>query len=236
MMRGEVKDDNGVGLRVRQNDEEETVFIKFAVINVPSVVWRVLQDDNRIGYLQILRFTGRTPEEVLAAAKSLTNSGIDALVLDMRNNSGGLLAESISVANDFLNKGVIIYQVTKNDEQTFSAEDGGALTALPLVVLVNNHTASAAEILAGAIQDHKRGILMGQHTFGKGTVQQIFELSDGSRIHITSAEWLTPNRQPIAGVGLTPDVEMIPDENGRDVELGEAVRYLQNELESNSHG
>jgi carboxyl-terminal processing protease len=136
------------------------------------------------------------------------------------------------VADEFLNSGVIIYQVSKTDELTFNAENGGTVTELPVVVLVNGSTASAAELLAGAIHDNERGILIGQHTFGKGTVQQIFVLSDGSSIHITSAEWLTPSRTPIANLGLQPDIEIIPDENGRDVELGEAIRYLQSQVES----
>lgn len=232
MMRGEVKDDNGVELTFLQDDTEKTVFIKFAAINVPSVVWRVLESDERIAYLQILRFTSRTPEELLDGVSALNNEDVDALILDLRNNSGGLLGESITVADELLDTGIIMYQVTQNDEQTFDAERGGVLTEQPLVVLTNGRTASAAELVAGAIQDNGRGILIGQHTFGKGTVQQIFELSDGSSIHITSAEWLTPNRQPIASVGLAPDIEMIPDDTGRDVELGEAIRYLQNELES----
>jgi carboxyl-terminal processing protease len=89
-------------------------------------------------------------------------------------------------------------------------------------------------LVAGAIQDHERGILVGQTTFGKGSVQQIFRLSDDSSLHITSAEWFTPSRHTLDGAGLEPDIPMIPDENGRDVELGEAVRYLQTQLQGGS--
>jgi carboxyl-terminal processing protease len=229
-MRGEVTEGNGVELTVRQNNEDRTLFIEFAVINVPSVLWRVLEDDNRIGYVQLLRFTSRTPEELETALRDLLNLSIDALVLDLRNNSGGLLEESVAVASEFLDGGIVIYQVTRDTEYVYEAEVGGLFTELPIVVLVNQHTASAAELVAGAIRDRERGILIGQRTFGKGTVQQIFVLSDGSSVHITSAEWFTPNRTPLAGVGLQPNIEMIPDENGRDVELGEAIRYLQGEL------
>jgi carboxyl-terminal processing protease len=104
------------------------------------------------------------------------------------------------------------------------------LADLPLVVLVNNRTASAAEIVAGAIQSRGRGILIGQKTYGKGTVQQIYTLSDGSSIHVTSAEWFTPSRAPLDGVGLEPDIAMIPAEDGRDVESGEALHHLQSLL------
>jgi carboxyl-terminal processing protease len=229
-LRGEVKAGSGVEITVRQNDEELTTFIAFDVINVPSVVWRVLEEHNQIGYAQILRFTSRTPEELDAALRDLLNSNVQALVLDLRGNSGGLLEESIDVASMFLDGGVVIYEITRNAEHVYEATRDGIFTELSIVVLVNNHTASAAELVAGAIRDRERGILIGQRTFGKGTVQQIFVLSDGSSVHITSAEWFTPNRVPLAGVGLIPNIEMIPDINGRDVELGEAVRYLQNEL------
>lgn len=101
------------------------------------------------------------------------------------------------------------------------------MTDLPLVVLVNNGTASASEIVAGAIQANGRGILIGQQSFGKGSIQRIFTLSDNSSIHVSTALWLTPTGQTLDGQGLIPDITMIPDENGRDVELGEAIRYLR---------
>jgi carboxyl-terminal processing protease len=229
MLRGEVSEGSGVELRVLQGEEEESLFIEFAVINVPSVVWRLLED-NRIGYVQILRFTARTPEELHAGLEELNTAGVEALVLDMRNNSGGLLDESIDAASEFVARGVIIYEVSNSSEQTFNALDGGIATELPIVVLVNNRTASAAELVAGAIRDNGRGIIIGQRSYGKGTVQQIFSLSDGSSIHITSAEWFTPNRTPIAGVGLVPDIEINPDAEGRDIELAEAIRYIQEEF------
>src|SRR5690606_31187987 len=188
--------------------------------------------DERIGYIQILRFTARTPDEVILGLTELHELGITALILDIRNNTGGLLDESIDVASQFIDRGVVIYEVTKQTERAFNVEGGGLATDMPLAVLVNDRTASAAELVAAAIRDNERGILIGQTTFGKGTVQQIFTLSDGSSVHVTSAEWFTPNRTPIAGIGLTPDIEMIPDENGRDVELGEATRYLQQQLET----
>lgn len=228
-MRGEVRDDHGVEITIkkRRDDTLITVFIPFAVINVPSVIWRQLDEDPTIGLVQILRFTSRTPEELRNAIADLEQRAIDSLVLDLRNNSGGLLQESIAVADEFLDGGVVVYEVTQQSERTFRAEPGGSITNLPLIVLVNRGTASASELVAGAIQDNNRGMLIGQNTFGKGTVQQIFRLSDQSSLHITSAEWLTPSRSRLDQVGLTPDIYMIPDPNGRDVELGEAIRWLQ---------
>ncbi len=236
MLRGEVAEGSGVDLLVRQGGEEQEVFVPFGVINVPSVVWRILEEDDAIGYVQILRFTSRTPEELRTALTELQNANIQGLLLDLRDNGGGLLDESIEVAGEFLDGGVITYEQTRQGEEAFEADPGGLATNIPLIVLVNNRTASASELVAGAIQDRDRGMLVGQRTFGKGTVQQIFTLSDGSSIHITYAEWFTPSRSPIAGQGLVPDVEMIPDENGRDVELGEAIRILQQTLDSEENG
>lgn len=235
LLRGEVTEGNGVTLTILQDGEEQELFVEFAVINVPSVVWRVLTQDERLGYIQILRFTSRTPDELQAALSELLDAAVQGLILDLRDNGGGLLDEAIRVAGQFLDDEVVIYEVTQDAERSLDAPSGGLATDIPLVVLVNGRTASASELVAGALQDHGRGILVGQRTFGKGTVQQIFTLSDGSSVHITSAEWLTPNRSPIAGVGLLPDIEMIPDEDGRDVELGQAIDYLQQQL-SNDNG
>ena len=231
MLRGEVTDGNGVNLTVLRGDETLEIFVEFNVINIPSVLSRVLLEDNRVGFIQILRFTNRTPTELTDAIAELRNSDIEALILDLRNNGGGLLQESIEVAGEFLEGGIVLYEVRIAEERTFDASDGGSMLDLPIVVLVNGGTASASELVAGALQDRNRAILVGQTTYGKGTIQQIFTLSDGSSIHVTSAEWLTPEQNVIDGVGLTPDITMIPDENGRDIEIGEAIRYLQQELQ-----
>ena len=227
LLRGEVKVGNGVEIAIMRGDMQEDFFIEFAEINIPSVVWRVLQEDTRIGYIHILKFTARTPIELEGDLQELLNNDISALILDLRDNSGGLLVESVQVASQFLNGQVVIHERTQSSEETFSAEEGGLALETPLVVLINERTASASELVAGALQDHGRAILIGQTTFGKGTVQQIFPLSDGSSVHITSSEWFTPNEFALNQIGLTPDIPMIPDENGRDVELGEAIRYLQ---------
>lgn len=235
MLRGEVREGSGVELTVRKADGNElTTFVPFAVINVPSVVWRVLADDPQIGYLQVMRFTGRTPDEVRAAVDGLRAEGVQALVLDMRNNAGGLLQESITVADEFIDSGAIVYQRSARGENEFPASAGGAAVDLPLIVLVNQGTASGAELVAGALQDSGRAQLIGQRTYGKGTVQQIFPLSDGSSLHVTSSEWFTPAHQALEQTGLTPNIEMQPDAEGRDVELGEAIRQLNDLLASGS--
>jgi len=236
MLRGEVRRNNGVELRfLRGGDpsQEERVFVRFGVINVPSVVWRVINEEGApsVGLVQVLRFTTRTPDEVGDALDELMEDEAQGLVLDLRGNSGGLLKESVDVASHFLDGGVVVYERDPQGERALNANNGVSVGGVPLVVLVDGNTASAAELVAGAIRDRERGILIGQQTFGKGTVQQIFRLSDESSLHVTSAEWLTPARNQIAGVGLEPDIAMIPDENGRDIELGEALRYISQQIE-----
>ncbi len=228
MLRGEVGEGRGVTVTVRQPDATTTrdTFIAFEVVMVPSVVWRVLHEAPSLGYVQVIRFTARTPEELRVALADLDAQGTQGLILDLRGNSGGLLQESVAVASEFLDGGVVFYERTRGGETETLATPGGAALDQPLVVLVDHGTASAAELVAGAIRDRGRGILIGQKTYGKGSVQLIFRLADGSSIHITSAEWFTPARAALDGQGLEPDIAMIPAEDGRDVELGEAVRYL----------
>jgi carboxyl-terminal processing protease len=229
MMRGEVKDKNGVTIRViRPSNKQQLNFsILFEVIEVPSVVWRVLAEEPSFGYIQILRFTSRTPDEVKKAVDDLNSKHVTALVLDLRNNPGGLLQESIKVAGEFLDGGVVLFEHNRDGERTYEADKADKLTDLPIVVVVNQGTASAAELVAGALHDRKRAILIGQQTYGKGSVQLIFPLADKSSLHITTAEWFPPSKTPLDGKGIAPDIAMIPDPSGRDVELGESIRYLR---------
>jgi carboxyl-terminal processing protease len=229
LLRGEVGEGRGVTITIRPFGTDNTVeyFIEFAVVQVPSVIWRLLAEEPAFGYVQVLRFTARTPDELRTALAALNEAGAVALVLDLRSNSGGLLQESVEVASEFLDGGVVFYEKSREGEKESLASEGGLALSQPLVVLVDHGTASASELVAGAIRDRGRGILIGQQTYGKGSVQFIFRLSDNSSIHITSAEWYTPSRTALDGNGLEPDITMIPAEDGRDVELGEAIRYLR---------
>ncbi|HYO89198.1 MAG TPA: S41 family peptidase, partial [Candidatus Limnocylindrales bacterium] len=227
LLRGEVTPGNGVQMTVRSGEDEQTIFVEFAVINVPSVIWRTLEDAPDTGYIQILRFSAPTPDELQAAADGLHMAGVRGVVLDLRDNAGGLLQESIEVADIFIDSGVLVYERGPAGENAFEATAGGALANLPVVVLVNQRTASGAEIVAGALRDSGRGTLIGERTYGKGTVQQILPLSDSSSLHITSSEWFTPAREPLDQVGLQPDVEIAPDPAGLDTALAAAVEALQ---------
>jgi len=231
MLRGEVKAGSGVTFVVHRpsTNANVTFTIEFAVINVPSVVWRVLSEDQTLGYIQIIEFTSRTPDEMKAALDALTARNVRGLVLDLRNNPGGLLDESIKTAGYFLNGGPVVIEESRTAEQVDNAPTGLA-TLLPLVVLINGNTASAAELVSAALQDRGRAVLIGQQTYGKGSVQLILDLSDKSSMHLTTAEWLTPKRNTISGKGLTPDIPITPDPNGRDVELTAAVQQLQKRI------
>lgn len=228
LLRGEVKPGSGVTLTVQRGDEQLDFFVEFAVINVPSVVWRMLGDG--LGYVQIMRFSARTPEELNAAAEALLNAGAQGLVLDLRDNAGGLLQESIQAADVFVDDGVLVYERGPSGEKSYDSTTGGLLSGLPMRVLVNGRTASGAEIVAGAIRDSGRGLLVGERTYGKGTVQQILPLSDSSSLHVTSSEWFTPARQPLDRVGLEPDVPVAPDPTGLDTALAAAVEEVRMEL------
>lgn len=197
----------------------------------PSVEWKMLEGVEGIGYVRITIFSDRTAKELRQAIKELRDQGMERLVLDLRGNGGGLLDAAVDVAGEFLDGGVVLFQVEKGDKETpFNAGGGGRFTTGSLVVLVDGGTASASEIVVGALQDRSRATIVGQKTYGKGSVQSVFDLSDGSSVHITSAQWFTPNRRQISGEGLMPDVEVaISDEDrnqGRDPQLERAIEVL----------
>ncbi len=232
MLRGEVRPGNGVELMLLRGEIDETIFVEFAVIDVPSVVWRMLDSDQQLGYLQIMRFSARTPEELQAAADGLREAGTRGLVVDVRDNAGGLLQETIEVADAFVDEGPLVYEVSAAGEREYDSTAGGALADLPVVVLVNGRTASGAEILAGALRDAGQGVLVGEATYGKGTVQQILPLSDTSSLHVTSSEWLTPARRPLDQIGLEPDYPVVASASGPDAILMAGVDLLEIELGS----
>jgi carboxyl-terminal processing protease len=196
-------------------------------IKVPSVTWRVLDQASSIDYIYVQGFTDRTDEEVIDAINSLKQKGVTSLILDLRNNYGGLIDPAVDVASQFLRDGVVMFEEKRNaDEKSYAVRPGGAALDVPVVVLVNGNTASAAEIVAGALQDQERAPLIGERTFGKGSVQLIHDLSDGSSLHVTTAIWLTPNRNRIEGQGLTPDVIVAQSEGPQDAQLDYAIEYL----------
>ena len=194
---------------------------------IPSVTWRLLDGQPQIGLVAISRFSSRTADEVDRAFNELTAQGATSLILDLRDNPGGLLDASIQVADDFLDGGVVAFETRRNGgDRTFSAPGRGFAADVPLAVLVNHGTASAAEVVAGALADRQRAPLIGEATYGKGSVQLVFDLPDGSSVHVTSARWYTPLRTPLDGHGLTPTYETAARDEANDPALDRAVEYL----------
>ncbi|MDX1521166.1 MAG: S41 family peptidase [Anaerolineae bacterium] len=209
------------------------ITIERAIIETPSANWRVLEEDPTIGYIQLTTFTERSNTELEQAFDELKAEGVEAYIFDLRGNGGGLLESAIDVTSQFLADGVVLREDRTNEgERVYDVRSGGQLLDPPLVLLIDGGTASASEIVAGALSDHERATLIGEKTFGKGSVQLIYELSDSSRLHVTVAKWFTPNNNVIDGTGLAPDIEVLFTEedraNGRDVQLERAISFLQN--------
>lgn len=183
-------------------------------IKVPSVnTAKLLADEGAptVGYIELTVFAQETRDEIRAAIKELRDQGAKALVLDLRNNPGGYLNAAIGVTSEFVDSGVVTFRENRagvrNEERVVP---GGTAYDLPLVVLVNGGSASASEIVAGAIRDHSRGVLVGEQTFGKGSVQNVHHLSDESELRITVEIWRTPNGSLIHRRGISPDVVVAP--------------------------
>jgi carboxyl-terminal processing protease len=163
--------------------------------------------DKRIGYFRISQFSETTADALRQQIEKLLGQGIESIVVDLRNNPGGLLSSAIEISDMFLDRGIIVSTRGRNkaQNQVFQANPKPVAPALPLIVLVNEGSASASEIFAGAVKDNKRGILVGTKTFGKGSVQTVKELPDGSGIRITTALYYTPSGVSIDNTGIEPD-------------------------------
>jgi carboxyl-terminal processing protease len=228
-----------VVLTVIHPDETEAVDIAIERddILVPSVTYRLTLEDSSIGYIQLSRFSGESSNEIAEAITALEAEGAEALILDLRHNGGGLVDAAVSVSDHFLTEGDVLFQRSRGDgERIYRSSNNTLAPTTPLIVLVDGGTASASEILAGALRDRDRALLVGQPTFGKGSVQLVYDLSDGSSIHVTSSRWYTPSRFEIDQQGLTPDYEVaITQEdidNGRDPILLRAIELLQEPVAS----
>ena len=214
----------------REGEEQRTIPLVRKEISVPTVEGRILPDENNVGYLVISQFTENTGNELAEVLDDLRQQGMEGLVLDLRDNPGGELNSAIMIADQFLAKGPIVhidYRIGR--DHTFNAEPNQL--NLPLVVLVNKGSASAAEILAGAIKDAKVGTLVGTQTFGKGVVQTVFPLDNGSGLKLTTARYLTPNKNDIHKKGIAPDIviEQAPDAK-EDLQLNKAVSLVRQKI------
>ncbi len=174
-------------------------------VNVPSVTWRMLPDG--IALIRINRFAERTGSELQQALLDVRAKEAKAIILDLRNNPGGLVTQLVAVASQFMPEGttVLIEQDRSGAQRPYTTSDGGLALDVPLVVLVNNNSASAAEILAGALQENGRARVIGQATFGTATVLRPFDLEGGAQVRLGTSQWLTPKGKVVRGVGIQPD-------------------------------
>lgn len=205
------------------------------VIKVQSVKARML--DNEIGYIKIIQFQAQTADELEAALKRLEAKGVKKLVIDLRNDPGGLLESSVEVSSMFLPKNkLVVYIQGRNasDRKDFLSTGPDSYRQYPMVVLVNAGSASASEIVAGAMQDSKRAVIVGTQTFGKGSVQTVFPLEGGAGLRLTTAKYYTPSGRSIQNVGITPDIEVkLPEV--KEPKEGESVHVLVREKDLERH-
>jgi len=188
-------------------------------IVVPTVEVEYLERKGRTyAHWMLHRFGGRTDKEWLSAVKEIASKEVAGVILDLRNNPGGYLDGAVFVVGEFLPSGLVVKQEGRDTSESYEVDRKGSLNNLPLVVLVNKGSASASEIAAGALQDHKRAKVVGVQSFGKGTVQEVQDLSDGSSLHVTIAKWVLPSGRWIGDEGITPDVEAKDDPETKEVD------------------
>lgn len=200
--------DNTILLTVFRENEEKSREISVDVTDVelPSVFGEML--DKKTGYIQITQFTGVTPQQYKDMFAELKDKGMERLVIDLRDNPGGLLISVCDILREILPEGLIVYTEDKYGNREEENCDGKHQLDMPLAVLVNENSASASEIFAGAVQDHEVGTIVGTTTYGKGVVQELRQLSDGSAVKLTVSNYYTPNGNSINKVGIKPDVEV----------------------------
>ena len=223
-------------LRGNDGTKSKDITIERAIIKIPITKLEALKD-NKIAHLSFYSFTSTAPFEFQqASAKILATTGYKGIILDLRNNPGGFLEVAVDIAGWFLNTGdLVAVEDFGNDKKTeFRASGLGALKNYPIVILVNQGTASAAEILAGALRDNRNIKLIGEKTFGKGSVQELVNLKGESSLKVTVAKWLTPKKHSISESGLEPDYKVTPTEDdiskGQDPQLDKAVEVLEKML------
>lgn len=221
-MRGEKGTQVTITIMRNEFEEPKDFTITRAIISVKSVRYKMV--DEQFGYIKVRNFQQKTGKEVKKALTKLSTENKDmiGLILDVRNNPGGPLNQAVEVSDAFLKSGLIVsIQGRVEDHRIkFSADDGGDEPRYPIVVITNGGTASAAEIVAGALQDHKRAVIIGTQTFGKGTVQTIYPLEDGSALKLTTALYYTPSGKSIQAEGIIPDIlvsETMADEPSKNI-------------------
>jgi carboxyl-terminal processing protease len=211
-----------VSLTVSRDGAQLTFTITRRSMELPNLVSRVTNGD--VGYIKLVGFARGAGDQVRSEVSDLAASGAQGIVLDLRDNPGGLFSEGIGVASVFVDTGTIVSYKTRSEPERVYRARGDAFEDIPLVVLVNEGTASASEIVAGALQDRDRAILVGERTYGKGSMQEVFPLSDASALKLTTGAYFTPSGRNITDRGIEPDVEVASD---RSTQRQRAVEILK---------
>ena len=231
-----IKGEEGTTVKLEVLRGEETLNFELTRENIRTnpVEGEVLEGN--IGYITFSSFDEGTAEEFKAKFEELQGQGITSLIIDLRNNGGGIVDEALGIANYILDKdSVILYEVDKNNNETEEKTTDDPVINMPIVLLTNENTASSSEILAGALKDHGKATIVGTKTYGKGVIQQLLTLPDGSGLKITSEKYLTPNRTEINKIGIEPDEEVeLPDtvtnvldvDRNEDTQLQKAIEVL----------
>lgn len=235
-----VKGLEGTTVHLTMYREGEADYLEFDVergklIETTTVNYGMVEDTDHIAYLQITEFDEITVDQYTEAMAELKAKGMKALILDLRNNPGGDLNTVVEISRKLLPAGMIVYTEDKAGNRKEYTCDGENEFTLPLVVLINEYSASASEILAGAVQDYNKGTLIGTTTYGKGIVQRIQHMEDGTALKLTVSAYFTPNGRNIHGVGIEPDIELEMDyeqyaQDGTDNQLDKAIEVLEGKL------
>ena len=209
LMRGPVGTEINLTVR-RRNEKKALEFkIKRAVIEVKSVEAKIIGDEKEIGYLRLKSFNENSDKQLLSYINNFEkNSKLNGYILDLRNNPGGLLTQAINITDFFLDDGEIVSTKGRkiNETRRFFSRKGDEISGKPLIVIINQGSASASEIVSGALKDHKRAIILGEHTYGKGSVQSIIPLKNGGGIRLTISKYYLPSGKSISDVGVMPDI------------------------------
>ena len=220
LMRGPVGTEINLTVR-RRNEKKALEFkIKRAVIEVKSVEAKIIGDEKEIGYLRLKSFNENSDKQLLSYINNFEkNSKLNGYILDLRNNPGGLLTQAINITDFFLDDGEIVSTKGRkiNETRRFFSRKGDEISGKPLIVIINQGSASASEIVSGALKDHKRAIILGEHTYGKGSVQSIIPLKNGGGIRLTISKYYLPSGKSISDVGVKPDIFV--EEKGDDFRI-----------------
>jgi carboxyl-terminal processing protease len=230
MMRGDPGTQVILGI-YRESEAREIEFkIVREIINVPSVEDKALEEDSRIGYISLNQFHSRSAREMNESVNRLQGKNVQGLILDLRDNGGGDFDASIAIAGIFLDGQEVVSVADARGNKTVHRASKGS-TKLPLVVLVNNNSASASEILAGALRDNRRAVLVGEQTYGKGVVQTVYPLRNGGALKLTTQKYFTPNGTDINEIGIHPDyVVQNKEQDPKDYQLQKAIEVLQSKI------